>query len=489
MFVLKVLEDKEFDKLPFKHVKESLGCADPKTKTAYVRNTHWGEASKAINLLTIQHEIEELVAKTSPHEEDGIRYKKGGVLRNILPFALGLIPGIGPILGAAANIGMNQYAQSNHPEQLGAPGNIMSIIGQGASGYFGAKAVGGASAGLFAPQTAQTSMGTVLVKPTIGAALSNAASGAAGALGFGGGVPSATTATMQPSGFIGTAAGTAGASAGTLAGMSAATGSIAPTVSSSVPSATTLLSQAAGMGGVAGGSTVSSPNSAVAGSNDALAKIIKGTSGGAGSITPKNILSGLDNPMTKLGLGAMGLSAMPLSAPSIQYGDIVSKWLTADTVTKAGEVAKGIADTNYTGEWQPDKETLAYTEVMGKSIEKAYTARKEQLDNMNAAVNPNWARSGERLEMYRKMDADMQSEVDTMKSQWLLSSKQTYATQQYNYVMQNLSADEATKRDLLYADLAEVTAKYNMQQEDILNFRKIAADAGMYAVQQGMGIN
>jgi hypothetical protein len=70
-YTLHYLNDKEFDSLPFAKVKESLGCADEKTGNAYVRKT----GIRPIDQFVTDHEIAELVAKVSPHEVDGIRYK------------------------------------------------------------------------------------------------------------------------------------------------------------------------------------------------------------------------------------------------------------------------------------------------------------------------------------------------------------------------------------------------------------------------------
>lgn len=69
--------------------------------------------------------------------------KKGGAARFIVPTLLAFIPGVGPVLAAGANIGMSQYAKSNHPEQLGKAGNFLDILTEGATGYFGGKAAGG----------------------------------------------------------------------------------------------------------------------------------------------------------------------------------------------------------------------------------------------------------------------------------------------------------------------------------------------------------
>ena len=39
-FTVKILNNEEFDRLPYPEVEDSLGIADPKTNTAYIRDTH-----------------------------------------------------------------------------------------------------------------------------------------------------------------------------------------------------------------------------------------------------------------------------------------------------------------------------------------------------------------------------------------------------------------------------------------------------------------
>lgn len=78
--------------------------------------------------------------------------KKGGFFREIAPALIGLVsniilPGSGIITGGLANIGFDQYAKSNHPEQLGAPGNPLDILGAGAVGALEGAATGGAISG------------------------------------------------------------------------------------------------------------------------------------------------------------------------------------------------------------------------------------------------------------------------------------------------------------------------------------------------------
>jgi len=112
MYTVKVLSEKEFDKLPYKHTKTSLGLADAKTGVAYVRDTGYNDITKD----TIAHELDELMAKVSPHEEDGIRYKNlkslgagagAGVLSSMIPmlrpFQGAISAGAGALAGKKGN--------------------------------------------------------------------------------------------------------------------------------------------------------------------------------------------------------------------------------------------------------------------------------------------------------------------------------------------------------------------------------------------------
>jgi len=71
MYIVKYLSDKEYDALPIKHAKTSLGAADPKIKTAWVRRSN----VPIRDAFVAEHELEELIQKVSPDEIDGIRYK------------------------------------------------------------------------------------------------------------------------------------------------------------------------------------------------------------------------------------------------------------------------------------------------------------------------------------------------------------------------------------------------------------------------------
>ena len=70
-FTIKILDNDDFDLLPYPRAKEAAGMTVMATKTAYIRKT----GVRALDQNTINHEFDELMQQTSPHEENGIRYK------------------------------------------------------------------------------------------------------------------------------------------------------------------------------------------------------------------------------------------------------------------------------------------------------------------------------------------------------------------------------------------------------------------------------
>lgn len=197
MYSINLLKDKDFDSLPYKDADISLGLADYKNKKAYVRES----GIPALDLLVMGHEIQELVADVSPHEEDGIRYKKGGAARSIFPLILGALgtviggPVLGAVLGGLSGGGMGAYAGANHPQELGGPLQAgLWGAGTGALGGYGAGQMlaGGIAGGSAAAPGFMSKLGGIAEGAIMGTA--------------GGGAQS----------LLGTTAGTAGRSVGLL---------------------------------------------------------------------------------------------------------------------------------------------------------------------------------------------------------------------------------------------------------------------------------
>ena len=103
MYQVRVLSDSEFEALPYPDMDQSLGVADPKTNTAYVRYTGIGEVDKYLINHELDHLIEGAGGEHSDHYENGLYYKKPNqFFETIIPMAASMIPGVGPIAGPAS---------------------------------------------------------------------------------------------------------------------------------------------------------------------------------------------------------------------------------------------------------------------------------------------------------------------------------------------------------------------------------------------------
>lgn len=126
LYTVRILSSEEFDKLPFKHAKTSLGAADPSTNIAYVRDTGFNDITKD----TIAHELDELMANVSPHEEDGIRYKNLGNVFSSFGNAIGsvakpVVKGIGAVAKAPFQLAGSAI------KGLTSPGGVFGRFGGG----------------------------------------------------------------------------------------------------------------------------------------------------------------------------------------------------------------------------------------------------------------------------------------------------------------------------------------------------------------------
>lgn len=156
-YKIKVLKSDDFDKLFGGHrrVKESAGIADPEDKIAYIRQT----GNESYDDDTLHHELGELLNPEGSHAVligDKTLYcksffsKLGNIAKNyVAPIALGLIPGVGPVL-AGLYSGINNYQTSGNLGQAALSGVLSgagSALGQGSTGYKAAvdasKAAGG----------------------------------------------------------------------------------------------------------------------------------------------------------------------------------------------------------------------------------------------------------------------------------------------------------------------------------------------------------
>lgn len=529
MYTIKVLNDTQFDKLPFKHAKDALGCADKSTMTAYIRKTQYGRISNIINAATMYHELDELIMKTSPHEIDGIRYKSGrDFASNIVKTVGGIFsvayPILSPLIGAATGA-LGSVIKKQ-------PGDILSKMAGGAIknvGYASGNVLYSALGGGVGDVVESKMQGD---KITGGSILKSAATGAGASSGLSA-LSSGGSALLSASGQGATAGESLKAGAKGVFLGNPATGAANTQTGLNAKSATSYTGLASpGVAGTNATSTVdpfigplnpvtsglTGPTSALQSGGTAATKGLLGSGGqfnaglqsilGSGKDT-LNIGGGgtmggafkagaqtvgtmakeqLMNPMTLMGLGSMAMGSMPIDVKAPNIGEITAKWLTADSVTRAGAAARGALDDTIIGDFTVSKETMGLVDTLHKDIDKQFKTRHEQLDKMGLASNSQWMHSGERLEAHMKLDEESSFNKDRVSSELTANAQQQHARERFNAVMQDLQADEATKRDLLYGELSEVLLTHGVEREDLLNFRKIAADAGMYLVGRGTGL-
>jgi len=251
----------------------------------------------------------------------------------------------------------------------------------------------------------------------------------------------------------------------------------------------------AGTGYGAGSTGMMSGTSGISGSTGVGSNMMSGTNAVTSQSAGNGFMQGIQkfagnasnliNPMQMMGLGMMGMSSLPVMPTAPTLGPTISKWLSADTITKAGTKARGIMDSQYGGDFNSSAETLAYIDVLGADIDKQYVQRAKDMDRMGLASDQTWMNSGERLEMHRRLGEEKEQTKAKVSSELMYKERQDFANKQYEYVMNNLQVDEITKRELLYGELNDIIWKYQVEREDVLQFRQMAADAGMYMFQAG----
>lgn len=429
----------EFDRLPYKGAKDALGLADPTSGRAYVRDT----GMPMMDRFTAEHEMQELIAQTSPHEEDGIRYKKGGALRNILPTVLGgiasfLMPAAAPAIwttlagvgtGMASNIGMQQYAKSNHPEQLGEPGGLglLSDAGWGALAGYGGGAMGSGAAKAVRGLAPNATLGA-----KIGAGLK-------GAVGFGGTQGATKVATTEGAKLAG-AAGTSGNLASKVAPVAASSGSkLSGALGSSSNLATKVMS---------GGSPIASGAAQVANStvpaltgslSSGLLSAFKPNTGGAiGAV--KNLQT-ISNKMDQSlgGQVVKGVGGQLMTPPQSSPAPTVGAW-SSGTQGQGSSSPFVNMPSNFTNQ-----------EISEQDLQDAYNKiDANALQNTTGIMNQFRGQTIAGNSQYAKSIANMQRGVTTAKEQ-AATQLQSKADAKYNYdyIMKQNNLDDARMKNLV----------------------------------------
>jgi len=456
MYTLKILNHDDFDTLPYKNAKSSLGLADAKTGVAFVRDTGYNDITKA----TISHELDELVNKTSPHEEDGIRYKSlasfgagagAGALANLLPGKLGkFTKSISPLLSAGAGALANQKGQPFK-------GALQGFTGGGA----GSALLGGGQAAI---------QGLRQPGGTFGKAFSNFGTGAKDAgLGYAGAIPGfGGVGTDQPTGKLaqwlqGTgAAGGGGKYQGGSSGGSAVGTSATELagVDSPLQAATQAATQAApidaGGGGIFDQFKKSLPGLATTQIGNLFAPEVQVPDiGGIGSDLQSQLQAGtLGDPVAK-GLGMDELSRVL----GEDIGAVPSN--AFDLGDTNNEEAKQKALSNYVNQWKGIRPGADFSN--DPEFVRGYNDIQKQYDDQ------------------RTMQRDQQQ----------FQYNQQQLAQKYNYMVQALGIDQSQMQqyvNLAQLEINQLMLEYGLSVGEAQQFKQLFGDLGQIMMSgQGQG--
>ena len=497
-FTVQILTDEEFDSLPYKNVRNSIGVADPHKNLAFVRDT----GVKKWNLETLSHEINHLVEKNGDHaDEDGIMHKSGGGLgRIIAPIIGGLVTTLsggalaplGMAIGAAGTAGTSQYSKAKKPEKYGQPGQIGDILGSaltGGAGAYGAGqlGLGGVAGGTQAAPGFMSKAGGI-----ISGALRGTPAVAGGPATTSSGVPVGATYTPPTSGLLGS--GGSFLKSGTKASQAASakwaapsiTGAsgITPAVTSSVPGP-----QGGNILGQAQGKTPSAVSS------------FPNISGAAPGISPTTLpatspktpfsFKDLITPQNALG-AASTLAGAASGTPEFQMPDSVeqlrSKLLGGEGLSPLGQQARtelgGILSSQPSQINAPAGDE--YYADTNRRIDLQYDQARASLDA--AYNNAGTLNSGEHLDQVRQLEEARAN----AKNAFVQSENQRRfefgSNQKYNAIQSALGVDKNVMDDLVGLSGLDVTSAaimYGAQAADVKAIREALGTIGSEALSRG----
>lgn len=508
-YIVQVLSDKEFDQLPYKRARTSLGCADPEKNMAFVRET----GVKELDMATLQHEVDELAAKVSPHEEDGIRYKSGGSLGRILAPVLGglvtvlsggtLAP-LGVAIGSAGSVGTSQYSKAKKPEKYGQPGQIGDILGSaltGGAGAYGAGqlGLGGVAGGTqaapgFLSKAAGITKGALLGTP--------AAIGGPATTSFG--VPVGSTFTPPTSGLLGTGGAIGGA--GTKASQAAGAKWAAPTITKGFPSPIAPASsfvpstvpgpQGGNILGQTQGKTptalpaLTGPPGVSPAVAPGIAPVIPGVSPAAKPFSFQDLITGPNIMGAASLLGGAGLGTPEFKMPDT-VEQLRAKIMEGQGLSPLGQQAQSEL-ANILGS-QPSQINAPagdeYYAATNRQIDLQYDNAKASLDA--AYNNAGMLNSGEHLGEVRKLEEARAN----AKSAFVVSENQRRfeygSSQKYNAIQSALGVDRNVMDDLVGLTGLDVTTAaiiYGANAADITAIREALGTLGSELLLRGQGV-
>jgi len=506
-----LLDDDDFNDLykdlPYmkkEKLKTSLGFANPKTNEAYVRKTGVAQLDDS----TIEHELQELLVKVSPDEEDGIRYKSGAGLGRILGPIVGAIltPFIGPAgiaVGAAISGGTQAHSQKVKPEKFGtgfggiAKAGVLgglgaaagsSLISGGVAGGtaaapgFLSKAIGiGKGALLGTPATSGISTGGSSVAGAAPAGATTFAPATKGLLGRGGSffgsgtAASKATELAQASTIPGAASPIA--AVGTFAGNPLGrTNTLRPSVASNITSPTAPTISGVGANTVA----ATAPSTTITTAPTSLASSIKSFAS-----KPANILG------SSLVAGSFLPKSPEFQFPQ-QFTDLQAKLQSGEGgLSELGQQARtelsGILSAT-PNELFPEA-NQAFLDATFRQFDERFNTDKAALDARYNAAGV--FGSGEHLAAVDKLEQQYTNLRADTTAQINQRNFELGRTEKYNAIQTSLGVDKGDMDALLgltgfSVELASQI--YNVKVADVTELRKTLGTLGSELILRGSGL-
>lgn len=465
-FTIRLLEDKEFDKLPYEGISDSLGFADPETGCAFVRKT----GVKDWDMATIQHEIDELLSKESfDTDSKGIRHKKFfkdvgiPVLSTLAGSLIGApyLGALGAPLGAAAGSAIQQKIQTGRidPLQTGLAAVGGALGGPGIkAGFAGAKAagkgiLGTVGAGIKGAFTGGPKITPATTAPATTTPAQSLFGRIMGSLKTGKDISAIPSTVGQP--ILGTALG---ALQGPITQAQAARG-------------VTTLGQAPGAGGV---SAVGAPITA-----GVTASTSPPTAGGFGEIAKR-----LTTPEGLLGAGTLLAGAMP-KAPEFEMpasvGELEQAFLTQGGVSEVGRAARG--ELMKTLQARPEElfpvADDAFIQASLRGTRESYERAQEQLD---ATYNKAGVYgSGEHLaakDELREELAQLESDFIALENQRRFTMAQTAKQNAVTQALRDAGITDQQIMNIVALDVQRAAIEFGTSVEDMSVIKEALAGIG-----------
>ncbi len=521
-YTVQILNDKEFDSLPYRGISDSLGIADREKGLAFVRKTGIKEFDEA----TLHHEIDHLVEKYGTHQDEyGIAHKK--VFKDIIaPYILPIVasilaPGLGGLLGIGSTMsagiggGLGKIAADlGTGKKFNPLGTALSAVGGGLVGK-------GMGVGLTAAKEAGKGFLGQTVGGLLGTAPTSSVAGTAGILGQGGKLLGMGAGSLSPLGSVTYPAGTP-VGVTNMGNFSRFPGeSVKGLMSASLSTAP----QTLGIGQSILGSAIGS------GIGSSLASVGK-TATAPGSIDPTMGLPAASGqglaPSAKTAFqSAMNIPAAAIQAPAEvasktgvlsrlgkQAGELVTaqnllggglvlgstmgkqpefepidiesirtSLLSGQGISPLGQQARKQLSSIMSakpGEIYPTG-TDPYYQSAFRQIEKSYAEAQKSLAKRYNMIDPNYQQNGE----YQLLAQRLDQELAGVKSDYSIQEEQRRfelgRTQQYQAIQQALQVDDATMQELIGVtglSVDQAAKKYAVATADVDEIRKALGGLG-----------